>query len=58
MSYYFDHIIVVPDFKGNGSIEELIGEDAYAPDIYLAIIGISANELRRSIEGSATLGVS
>lgn len=56
--YYFGHIAGVANFKGDVAIEQLIGQDSDAPDIYLAVVGYLADYLGRCIEGCATSSAS
>lgn len=44
------------DLKGYCSIEQLIGENAYAPNVYFAVVGIPVDHLRRSVEWGSALG--
>ena len=48
-AYYFDHVVHVPDLEGNRAVEELICEDADAPNVYFAVVGTLADDFRRRV---------
>lgn len=47
----------MPNLKGDRAVEELIGEDADAPNVYFAVVGTLADDFWRRVNRRAALCV-
>jgi hypothetical protein len=51
--YNFHEVLLSCDLKGDSTEEQLVRQDAYTPDIYFVIVGLSFEEFGRDVERSA-----
>ena len=56
--YYFDQVVDPADLEGNCAVEKLVGENADAPDVYFAVVGLLVDYLWRGVDRGTALGCS